>query len=154
MEFAFKPFRLLSELMTPANIAIFYRKQEYIMLKSILLIGFGGFAGSVLRFLISRYTALQWDTFFPSGTLLVNIAGCLMIGIIYGLTFKDAAAPEIRLLLATGFCGGFTTFSSFSFEFLILLRDGHHNLAFLYAGSSMMLGLAAVWIGLFIIKSL
>lgn len=124
------------------------------MLKSILLVGAGGFAGSVLRFLISRYTALQWDTVFPSGTFLVNIAGCLLIGIIYGLGIKQITTTELRLVLATGFCGGFTTFSSFSFEFLILLREGHHNLAFFYSAGSIIIGLAAVWIGLFIARSI
>lgn len=124
------------------------------MLKTLLLVGAGGFAGSVLRFLISRFTALQWDSLFPYGTFIINISGCLIIGIIYGLGIKELASSEMRLLLATGFCGGFTTFSSFSFEFMILLQEGHTNLAFLYAAGSMVMGLFAVWAGLLIVQSL
>ena len=122
------------------------------MLKSILLVGAGGFAGSVLRYLISEFSALKWGAAFPYGTFIVNIAGCLIIGLIYGLGVKQIASTEMRLLLATGFCGGFTTFSSFSFEFLVLLREGHTTLAFLYAGGSMAVGLTAVWLGVLITK--
>lgn len=124
------------------------------MLKTLLLVGTGGFTGSVLRYLISEFTALKWGTTFPYGTFIVNIAGCLIIGIIYGLGVKQLAPTEMRLLLATGFCGGFTTFSSFSFEFLILLREGQTSLAFLYAAGSMIAGLAAVWVGLLIAKNI
>lgn len=123
------------------------------MLKSILLVGTGGFIGSVFRFLITRFAAFQWDATFPYGTFLVNITGCLIIGIIYGAALKQISSAEMRLLLATGFCGGFTTFSSFSFEFLVLLREGHQNLAFLYATGSMTLGLIAVWVGLLFARS-
>ncbi len=122
------------------------------MLKSILLVGTGGFAGSVLRYLISRFIALETSSAFPLGTFTVNIAGCLIIGLIYGFGIKEPVSSEMRLLLATGFCGGFTTFSSFSMEFFLLLGDGYAGLAFLYAGASMAAGLAAVWAGLMIVK--
>jgi CrcB protein len=120
------------------------------MLKSILLVGAGGFTGSVLRYLISRFMALETSSAFPFGTFIVNIAGCLIIGIIYGMGVKEMASSDMRLLLATGFCGGFTTFSSFSMEFFLLLRDGYTGMAFFYAGASMAVGLAAVWAGLMI----
>jgi len=122
------------------------------MLKAILLVGTGGFAGSVLRYLISRFMAVQTTSSFPFGTFSVNILGCLILGLIYGLGMKELVSSEMRLLLATGFCGGFTTFSSFSFEFMILLREGYTGLAFLYAAGSMAVGLAAVWIGILITK--
>ena len=122
------------------------------MLKTLFLVGIGGFLGSVLRFSISKFVAFQSATTFPLGTFTVNILGSLIIGLIYGLALKDLASSELRLLVATGFCGGFTTFSSFSFEFLTLLRDDHIGLAFLYAAGSLAMGLAAVWIGLQAIK--
>lgn len=122
------------------------------MLKNLLLIGAGGFTGSVARYLIARYVELQFFTSFPLGTLLVNVAGCFVIGIIYGLAVRDLASPEIRFLLATGFCGGFTTFSSFSYESVGLLQDNQLWYAFLYLAGSLLLGLIAVWIGILIAK--
>lgn len=122
------------------------------MIKTILLVGSGGFVGSSLRYLLSRYIESNWLSSFPYGTFGVNIMGCLIIGIIYGLTAKNLASGEARLLLATGFCGGFTTFSSFSYEFQSLLQDGQLWYAFLYSFGSLLVGLLAVWIGLTIIK--
>jgi CrcB protein len=123
------------------------------MLKNILLIGVGGGIGSILRYLLSRYIELRILTSFPLGTFTVNIVGCFIIGVIYGLTIRNLAPPEMRFLLATGFCGGFTTFSTFSYESLSLLRDGQLWFAFLYMAGSLLAGLAAVWIGMLIIKT-
>jgi CrcB protein len=123
------------------------------MFKNILLIGAGGFVGSAARYLLSRFMELRILTSFPLGTLTVNIVGCFIIGVIYGLTVRNMASPEMRFLLATGFCGGFTTFSSFSYESLALLQDGQLWFAFLYMAGSVLAGLAAVWIGLLIVKT-
>lgn len=123
------------------------------MLKSLILVGAGGFAGSVGRYLLTRYLTSVPPSVFPWGTFAVNILGCLAIGLLYGLGLRAIAGSELRLLLATGFCGGFTTFSSFSLEFMILLREGHTGAAFLYAGGSMLVGLAAVWAGLMLTRS-
>lgn len=117
------------------------------MLQSILAVGIGGFAGSVLRYLISHYMKLSWSTIFPIGTFTVNLAGSFLIGIIIAATLTENLSQQMRLLLATGFCGGFTTFSTFSFEFFSLLQNGHAGYAFLYAGSSLVLGLFLVWLG-------
>ncbi len=100
------------------------------MLKSILLVGAGGFAGSVARFLLTKFTSSEWGSVFPIGTFSVNVLGCLAIGLIYGMGLREMTHSQLRLLLATGFCGGFTTFSSFSLEFFILLRQGHTGMAF------------------------
>jgi len=124
------------------------------MLKTLILVGSGGFLGSSFRYLLSRYIESNWLSSFPYGTFGVNVLGCLIIGIIYGLSVKNLASGEIRLLLATGFCGGFTTFSSFSYEFLTLLQDGQLWYAFLYSFGSLLAGLFAVWIGLTLIKML
>lgn len=117
------------------------------MLQSILFVGVGGFFGSIFRYLIAEYLKLNWPTLFPAGTFTVNLLGSFLIGIIIAATLPEHLDQQARLLLATGFCGGFTTFSSFSFEFFSLLQNGHTGYAFLYAGSSLVLGLVFVWLG-------
>ena len=117
------------------------------MLQSILYVGVGGFLGSVFRYLIAHYVKTGWSTVFPAGTFIVNLVGSFLIGIIIAATLTEDLNQQARLLLATGFCGGFTTFSSFSFEFFSLLQNGHTGYAFLYAGSSLVLGLLLVWLG-------
>lgn len=117
------------------------------MLQSIFMVGIGGFVGSILRYLISYYMKLSWPTTYPAGTFTVNLAGSLLIGIIIAAVLTENLNQQARLLLATGFCGGFTTFSTFSFEFFSLLQNGHTGYAFLYAISSLVLGLLFVWVG-------
>jgi CrcB protein len=122
--------------------------------KMILLVGAGGFAGSIARFLSQHLVLKYYPSSFPWGTLLVNITGCFLIGLIYALAEKGTLiSPEVRLLLATGFCGGFTTFSSFAYENIALMRDGEWLYAFLYIVASVVVGLLAAYLGLFIIKS-
>lgn len=122
------------------------------MIKSILLVGAGGFLGSALRYLISYQMESKILSSFPYGTFTVNIIGSLLLGMIIGSTLKDVASPEVRLLLATGFCGGFTTFSTFSYEFFALLQDGQFQIGFSYMAASLAGGLLAVWAGILIIK--
>lgn len=117
------------------------------MLQSVLMVGVGGFVGSVLRYLISHYMTLSWPTIYPAGTFTVNLAGSLLIGIIIAAALTENIHQQARLLLAAGFCGGFTTFSTFSFEFFSLLQNGHTGYAFLYAISSLVLGFLFVWLG-------
>ena len=108
-------------------------------MKALLLVGAGGFAGSALRYLISRLM-LPWavSSGFPFSTLTVNVAGSLLIGALIGLSGGWA------LLCIVGFCGGFTTFSTFSLETVTLLRAGSYLPAALYMWSSMVLSIAAV----------
>ncbi len=123
------------------------------MLKSILLVGFGGFIGSVARFLVSRYFQENIASVFPWSTFTVNIVGSLLIGIIYGLSEKgDFLSPEIRLFLAVGICGGFTTFSTFSNDAFLLIRQQEWFRFALYSSLSFFLGLMAVYAGRFITK--
>jgi len=112
------------------------------MLTNILLVGLGGGAGSILRYLCQR----TWNFSFPYGTLLVNIAGCLFIGLLWGL-FTRHIDEQKRLLLITGFCGGFTTFSSFTFEGVQMMMENRWIAFLLYTSVSVIAGLAATYLG-------
>jgi len=123
------------------------------MVKSIMIVGLGGFIGTVARFLISRYFQVNVASVFPWSTFVVNIVGCLLIGIIYGISEKgDLFSPEVRLFLTVGICGGFTTFSTFSNDAFLLIRQEEWLRFALYASLSFFLGLVAVYTGRFIIK--
>ena len=114
------------------------------MIRSILLVGLGGCIGSILRYLVS--TVIPWDrSGFPTATFIVNIAGCLLIGLIYGLLSKYSAghSNSLYLLPTTGFCGGFTTFSTFSNEAVTMLQCGNPTGGLLYITGSLVLGLSA-----------
>jgi fluoride exporter len=123
------------------------------MAKMFLIVGFGSFFGGGSRYLVQQYITKQIPSSFPYGTLIVNIIGCFIIGLIFALSEKaDVISTEMRLLLATGFCGGFTTFSSFSLENLGLLRDGQYFYVFAYIGLSIFAGFLATYLGMLLIK--
>lgn len=123
------------------------------MLKTLFMIGSGGFLGSIARFLSTKYVQNIFLSSFPWGTFLVNITGCLLIGIFYGIFERSAyLSAEWRLFLTVGFCGGFTTFSSFANENLVLIRDGEFFYFLLYTGLSIFLGLSATYLGNLITK--
>lgn len=118
------------------------------MLKQILLIGTGGFVGSVARFLVSRLnTRIEWFS-IPIGTLTVNVLGSLLIGFLIGISEKSPILTvEWRMFLMVGLCGGFTTFSSFSGENLVLMKNGQILPLLLYTALSILLGFTAVYMG-------
>ncbi len=121
-------------------------------MKAILLVFLGGGLGSALRFLISRLLNKS-ELFIPIGTFTVNIAGSLLLGLILGLSLKSEVLSNNTLLfLATGFCGGFTTFSTFAFENQAFLRAGDYTNFALYTFGSVIAGFAAVFIGLYLSK--
>lgn len=118
------------------------------MLRIILLVGAGGFLGSVARYLASKYIQQSLLSPFPFGTFWVNILGCFLIGLFYGLSERSGfMTNELRLFLTVGFCGGFTTFSTFANENMGLLRDGAFLYFALYTGLSVFFGLVAVYLG-------
>ena len=123
-------------------------------MKIILTIGFGSFLGGIARYLISIFIQNKFISTFPYGTLLVNIMGCFLIGVIYGLSERGNFSPAWRLFLATGIMGGFTTFSTFSNETVSMLRDAEYVSAFSYVAYSLVLGLAATFGGISLIKYL
>lgn len=123
------------------------------MLRLILIVGAGGFLGTVSRFLASRYIQNNILSTFPYGTFIVNVVGCLLIGIFYGLSEKgNTLSPDWRMFLTVGFCGGFTTFSTFANENMALLRDGNFFLFALYTSLSVFLGLMATYLGNLVTK--
>lgn len=118
------------------------------MLRTLLLIGLGGFLGSISRFLIALGVNRIFQSVLPVGTLAVNILGCLLIGIIYSLAEqKNMLSPELRIFLGVGFCGGFTTYSSFAFDKFSLIKAGDFLMLSVYVGASVFLGLIAVYLG-------
>lgn len=118
------------------------------MIKQILLIGTGGFIGSVARFFVSKLN-LYVDFFaIPVGTLTVNVLGSFIIGFLTGITEKSVLLnADLRMLLMVGLCGGFTTFSTFTGENLALMHNGQFLAVFLYTGLSIILGFLAVYLG-------
>jgi CrcB protein len=113
-------------------------------------VAFGGPIGSVARFWLTGAVAALTGPRFPWGTLLINVTGSFVIGLVAGLTLTPerlAWHPDIRIFLMTGICGGFTTFSAFSLQALELLQDGEMAAAFGYIGGSAVLCLAGVWAG-------
>ncbi|WP_194778124.1 fluoride efflux transporter CrcB [Pararhodonellum marinum] len=123
------------------------------MKSALLLVGLGGMIGSVLRYL-SFYFLTKWiPSSFPWGTFTANVLGCLLIGLVFGLSDRVSwITPEWRLFLATGICGGYTTFSTFSMENLRFLQTGQYGLFIGYSLGSFLLGLLAVLSGLWLGK--
>ena len=124
------------------------------MFKAMLIAGIGGFAGTCLRFLTGRLAHFLCHSAFPWGTFTVNVAGSLLIGIFFGLAEKaHLLSPSMQVLLITGFCGGFTTFSSFSDDMFLMLQQKHPGWLVLYVAGSLLLGLLMVWLGRSLIKA-
>ena len=118
------------------------------MIKNILIIGSGGFLGSVARYLVSQLNLTVSFHSVPVGTLLVNVIGCLAIGFLTGIAEKSMIlTSEWRLFLMVGLCGGFTTFSAFANENLMLVHSGQIMAVLLYTVLSIFLGFLAVYFG-------
>ena len=123
------------------------------MFKTLLICGTGGFIGTIIRFLISRYFQENSLSLFPWGTFSVNIIGSLLIGLIYGLSERgNILSPEILLFLTVGICGGFTTFSTLANDSYVLMQGKEWLKLSLYTSLSFFLGLVAVYLGRLIVK--
>ncbi|MEQ8156261.1 MAG: fluoride efflux transporter CrcB [Clostridiaceae bacterium] len=117
-------------------------------MQKLLYVGIGGFIGACLRYVISSYSAKLFGTELPYGTLIVNVAGGILIGFIMELSLTtDLISPDLRLLLTTGILGGLTTFSTFSYETVNLLNDGSYMLALLNTCLNLFLSLGGVSLG-------
>lgn len=123
------------------------------MLKQILLVGLGGGIGSIFRYLVSIWSLRRFAMDFPLATFIVNITGCLLIGFLIGLSVRFNWLDQyMKLLLITGFCGGYTTFSTFSLENWGLFEAGAYTHLILNVLGSILIGVLAVWVGLILAK--
>lgn len=123
------------------------------MIRNLILIGAGGCIGSICRYLSQQFVQNHYPSSIPLGTMLVNIGGCFIIGIVYALSAKGTMiSPEARIFLATGFCGGFTTFSSFAYENVAMVLEGEFYYTALYLLLSVIIGFGAVHAGILLIK--
>lgn len=123
------------------------------MIALVAAVSAGGIAGTLLRFAAGNWVNAHWPRHFYLGTLAVNLIGCLLIGLLYGLFLHRPLVPvELRAGLIVGFLGGLTTFSSFSMDTVRLLESGQAPLAFGYASISVVGGLLATWAGLSLTK--
>jgi len=119
------------------------------MIKNMLLIGLGGGLGSIARYLCQKWFMDHHPHAYPWGTFTVNIVGCFLIGLIWGVLFKSFADNESwKLFLMTGICGGFTTFSAFTLEGIGLIKEERMGTFLLYAGGSVLVGLLATYAGM------
>jgi CrcB protein len=122
-------------------------------MRLLLIVGLGGFMGSSVRYIIQKYFAAVSSFTFPYPTFFINLFGSLLIGILFGLASKyNVMSTEIRLFLTTGFCGGFTTFSTFTNESFILLKEGNYQYFFLYTILSVVLGIFLTFLGYSVFK--
>ena len=125
------------------------------MIRILLIVGSGGFIGTVLRYLVQVYAEKLMNSTFPLGTLLVNVAGSFLIGIIYAFAEKgNLMNSEWRIFLAVGICGGFTTFSTFAMDNLNLMKDNSLLQLMLYTGGSLFLGIMAVYLGIILTRAI
>ena len=118
------------------------------MIKNLFLVLLGGGFGSIARYLLSYFFTKNNTLSFPWATFIANSVGCLLIGLFFGYIQKNNLQNEtLKLLLITGFCGGFTTFSTFSLENIQFIQNQNYNLAITYTLASLFVGFLAVIIG-------
>jgi len=125
------------------------------MLRTILIVGTGGFIGSVMRYLVQVFVEKGLTSTFPWGTFIANMAGSFIIGIVFGLADKgNILNPEWRMFLAVGICGGFTTFSSFAYNNLNMLKEHSYAQLLFNIGGSLILGILAVYLGIILVRAI
>lgn len=123
-------------------------------MRLLLLIGAGGFLGTIARYLMQQGISKLIPVAFPLGTLAVNVTGCFLIGVFFVLGDRiESMSPEIRFLLTTGFCGGFTTFSALSLESYQLIQQGHYASMAFYVLLSIILGISATFLAIYLMRN-
>lgn len=123
-------------------------------MNSLIYIALGGGLGAVSRHLIGEQSKRIWGTDFPIGTMTVNIIGSLLMGLLIGWLLTRQGGENLKLFLATGFLGGFTTFSAFSLDAINLLERKAYSPFILYVGGSVIVAILALWIGLLLARKI
>ncbi len=135
--------------------ALYVKKKMLIMIRLMLLAGVGGFIGTCLRYLTGRLCQLWSLGGFPLGTFTVNVIGSFIIGALLGFAERHSIiTPAANVLLVTGFCGGFTTFSSFADDIFLLMQHKHWSMFVLYTILTLVLGVFFVWLGRVLAKQI
>lgn len=125
------------------------------MLKSLFFVGLGSCVGGMARYLLSRWVQQLSLSTFPYGTMVVNILGCFAIGVFYALfEQQNLTNTYLKLFLTVGFCGGFTTFSTFVNENYLLVKDGNFFSFLLYIGGSVFLGFIMLYVGYWFVREI
>jgi|SRR5680860_401407 len=125
------------------------------MLRTLLIVGSGGFIGSVMRYLVQIFVEKGMATTFPWGTFVANIAGSFIIGIVFAFAEKgNLMNAEWRLFFAVGICGGFTTFSSFAYNNLIMIKENSIGYLLFNIGGSLFAGILAVYLGIILVRAI
>lgn len=122
------------------------------MFKAVLLVGIGGFFGSIARYGVTLLSNKYLHAAFPFGTFLVNVTGCFIIGILVGLVQRSHIDNQMWLILATGFCGAFTTFSTFALETNVLIGHRQPGIALAYTLLSLVLGILLCRLGIYLAR--
>ena len=125
------------------------------MLRTLLIVGTGGFIGSVMRYLVQVFVEKGLATTFPWGTFVANIAGSFIIGIVFAFAEKgNLMSAEWRMFLAVGICGGFTTFSSFAYNNLTMIHEQSFIQLLWNIGGSLFFGILAVYLGIILVRAI
>ena len=125
------------------------------MLRTLLIVGTGGFIGSVMRYLVQVFVEKGLSTTFPWGTFVANIAGSFIIGIVFAFAEKgNLMSAEWRIFLAVGICGGFTTFSSFAYNNLTMITEHSIGQLLWNLGGSLFFGILAVYLGIILVRAI
>jgi len=125
------------------------------MLRTILIVGTGGFIGSVMRYLVQVWVEKGLTSTFPLGTLIANIAGSFIIGMVFALAEKgNLMSAEWRIFLTVGICGGFTTFSAFAYNNFTMLKEHAFGQFFINVGGNLFFGILAVYLGIILIRAI
>lgn len=124
------------------------------MYRTILIVGTGGFIGSVMRYLLQVFIESKLLSTFPLATLIANITGSFIIGVVFALAEKSMMNSEWRIFMSVGICGGFTTFSAFAFNNFNMIKEHTWNQLFLNIGGTMILGILAVYLGIILVREI